>query len=114
MSQSIKVIREILTAWHRAGAQSIEWPVCRACHGYRKKGPRKSVCRVCKGTGTTLGPAELFVKTSETSSCPALFREHSGTPPRQGETDSMGVPSRIIILGVAPSVPESPRRIDRV
>ena len=53
MSQSIKVIREILTAWHRAGAQSIEWPVCRACHGYRKKGPRKSVCHVCKGTGTT-------------------------------------------------------------
>jgi len=35
-------------------------------------------------------------------------------PPRQGETDSMGVPGRIIILGVAPSVPESPRRIDRV
>jgi hypothetical protein len=41
MSQRIKVIREILTAWHRAGAQSIEWPVCRACHGYRKKGGAK-------------------------------------------------------------------------
>jgi hypothetical protein len=53
MSASIQLIREILTAWHRAGAQSIEWPVCHACHGYREKGPRKSVCRACKGTGTT-------------------------------------------------------------
>src|SRR6266536_87440 len=39
--------------WRRAGAQSIEWPVFHACHGYREKGPRKSVCRACKGTGTT-------------------------------------------------------------
>jgi hypothetical protein len=53
MSQSIKLIREILRAWHRAGAQSIEWPVCDACHGYREKGPREPVCRVCKGTGRT-------------------------------------------------------------
>jgi hypothetical protein len=50
VSQSIKVIREILTAWHRAGAQSIEWPVCRACDGYREKGSRKSVCGVCLPT----------------------------------------------------------------
>jgi hypothetical protein len=50
----------------------------------------------------------------KTSSCPALLREHSGTAPRQGKTDSMGVLSRVIILSVAPSVPESPRRIDRV
>ena len=53
MSQSIKLIREILRAWDRAGAQNIEWPVCDACHGYREKGPREPVCRVCKGTGRT-------------------------------------------------------------
>jgi hypothetical protein len=57
MSASIKLIREILTAWHRAGAQSIEWPVCPACHGSgekaQQKSARKSVCRVCKGTGKT-------------------------------------------------------------
>ena len=53
MSQRIKFIREILTAWHRAGAQSIEWPICHGCHAYAAKGPREPFCRVCKGTGRT-------------------------------------------------------------
>ena len=49
--KGLKPVREIRSAWERAGKQTIEWPSCYACSGRGERGPDQPVCRLCKGSG---------------------------------------------------------------